>query len=64
MLMVTQLDTLFYASYRPGEELIILEIYRDESYIKELRKKETKFVTELVKLGHKVQKKFHGKKIS
>jgi putative phage-type endonuclease len=64
MLMVTQFDSLFYASYRPGEELIILEIYRDESYIKELRKRETKFIKELVKLGHKVQKKFYGKKIS
>jgi Ser/Thr protein kinase RdoA (MazF antagonist) len=64
MLMVTQLDSLLYASYRPGEELIILKIYRDESYIKELRKKEIKFMNELVKLGHKVQKKFHGKKVS
>ena len=64
MLMVTQLDSLFYASYRPGEELIILEIYRDESYIKELRKRETKFIKELVKLGHKVQKNFYGKKVS
>lgn len=64
MLMVTQLDSLFYASYRPGKELIILEVYRDESYIKELRKRETKFIKELVKLGHKVQKKFYGKKIS
>jgi predicted phage-related endonuclease len=64
MLMVTQLDSLLYASYRPSEELIILKIYRDESYIKELRKKEIKFMKELVKLGHKVQKKFHGKKVS
>ena len=64
MLMVTQLDSLSYASYRPGEDLIILEVYRDESYIKDLRKKEIKFVNELVKLGHKVQKKFHGKKVN
>jgi hypothetical protein len=64
MLMVTQLDSLFYASYRPGEELIILEIYRDENYIKKLRKRETKFISDLVKLGHKVQKKFCGKKVS
>jgi len=64
MLMVTQLDSLFYASYRPGEELIILEIYRDENYIKKLRKRETKFISDLVKLGHKVQKKFYGKKVS
>jgi hypothetical protein len=64
MLMVTQLDSLSYASYRPGEDLIILEVYRDESYIKDLRKKEIKFVNDLVKLGHKVQKKFHGKKVN
>lgn len=62
MLMVTQLDSLFYASYRPDQELIILQIYRDERHIKELRKRETKFISELIKLGHKVQKKFYGKK--
>lgn len=64
MLMVTQLESLCFAAYRPDEPLITFDVLRDERYIKELRKKETHFIQELAKRGHKVQKDFHGNKVN
>jgi putative phage-type endonuclease len=61
MLMVTQMDSLTYAVYRPGMRLLTLEISRNESYIKRLRKKEKEFVEELAENGHDVQFRFVGR---
>lgn len=61
MLMVTEMDSLTYAVYRPDKPLLTLEIYRNDSYIKRLRKKEKEFVQELVRRGHEVQYQFVGR---
>jgi hypothetical protein len=61
MLMVTELESLTYAVYRPDKPLLTLAVYRDESYIKRLRKKEKEFVQELVNRGHDLQHQFVGK---
>jgi putative phage-type endonuclease len=61
MLMVTQMDSLTYAVYRPGMPLLTLEVNRNESYIKRLRKKEKEFVEELAENGHDVQFRFVGR---
>ena len=64
MLMVTQLDSLQFAAYRPTEALITFEVFRDEQYIRELRRKEKDFIRELESHGHKIQTKFRGKPVS
>ena len=61
MLMVTEIESLIYAVYRPDQPLLTLEIYRDNSYIKRLRKKEKDFVQELVNRGHDMQNQFVGR---
>jgi len=60
MLMVTEMDYLIYAAYRPNEPLITLEVFRNEAYIRELRKKEKAFIKDLEAQGHKVQYEFRG----
>ena len=64
MLMVTELDSLTYAVYRPGMPLLTLKVGRDESYIKRLRKKEKEFVQELVNHGHEIQYHFVGRLVN
>ena len=64
MLMVTEMESLIYAVFRPSKPLLTLEIYRDESYIKSLRKKEKEFVRELENHGHQVQYQFVGRLIN
>jgi putative phage-type endonuclease len=61
MLMVTELESLTYAVYRPDKPLLTLEVYRNENYIKRLRKKEKEFVEELENRGHEVQYEFVGR---
>jgi putative phage-type endonuclease len=63
MLMVSELDYLFYCAYRPGETPVQFKIYRDENYIKTLRKKEIEFADKLIERGHKLESKFYGKEI-
>lgn len=63
ILMVTQHENMVFAAFRPNSKLIVIRVERDESYIKELRKKEIEFVQELIKKGHEIQKDFKGKKI-
>jgi putative phage-type endonuclease len=62
MLMISGLSSLYYASYRPYEELIVLEVGRDDSYINVMLKSELQFVRRLESHGHNMQKKFRGKK--
>ena len=64
MLMVTEMESLTYAVYRPDKPLLTLEIYRNDSYIKRLRKKEKEFVQELVNRGHDVQYQFIGRLVN
>jgi len=60
MLMVTQMDSLIFAAYRPQRQLITFEVFRNESYIRELRRKEKDFIKELEGYGHKIQNEFRG----
>ena len=60
MLMVTQMESLIFAAYRPDEPLISFEVFRNESYIRELRRKEKDFIKELKSHGHKIQSEFRG----
>ena len=64
MLMVTQLEYLTYAVYRPGMPLLTLRVERNESYIRRLRKKEKEFIEELVENGHDVQFRFVGRLVN
>jgi putative phage-type endonuclease len=64
MLMVTQMDSLIFAAYRPKEPLITFEVFRNESYIRELRRKEKDFIKELEGHGHKIQNEFRGYQVS
>ena len=63
ILMVTKHENMVFAAYRPDRKLIVIRIERDEAYIKKLRTKEIKFAQELIKMGHKIQRNFSGKKI-
>jgi putative phage-type endonuclease len=60
MLMVTQMESLIFAAYRPREPLITFEVFRNDSYIRELRRKEKNFIRELEGYGHKIQYEFRG----
>lgn len=64
MMMVSQLETILFAAYRPEEPLITLEIKRNDSYIKRMRKAEKDFIQLLSKRGHKAQNKFVGRRVS
>ena len=63
MMMVTQMDSLIFAAYRPQEPLITFEVFRNDSYIRELRRKEKGFIKELEKHGHKIQNEFRGHQV-
>ena len=63
MLMVTQLEQMTFAVFSPGDPLITLEVYRNETYIRELRRREKDFIRELEQKGHSIQKKFRGVRI-
>jgi putative phage-type endonuclease len=63
MLMVTQMESLIFAAYRPHQPLISFEVFRNDSYISELRRKEKDFIKELEGHGHKVQSEFRGKQV-
>jgi putative phage-type endonuclease len=64
ILMVSQLDKIVYAGYRPYKQLLILEIARDDSYISRLRRAEEDFAQSLRLKGHKLQNTFAGVPIS
>lgn len=64
ILMITQLDTIIYAAYRPYSQLITLEIGRSDAYISRLRETEEKFAESLRRKGHKLQAEFKGKQIT
>jgi putative phage-type endonuclease len=60
MMMITQHDSLKFAAYSPGDPLVVLNVKRDERYIKRLRQRELDFVRELESRGHKLQYEFRG----
>lgn len=64
MLMVTEMESLTYAVYRPDKPLLTIAIYRNDSYIKRLREKENEFVQELVNRGHDLQHQFVGRLVN
>jgi putative phage-type endonuclease len=61
MLMVSELDYLYYCAYRPSEIPVQFKIERDENYIKILRRKELEFADKLIEQGHILESKFYGK---
>lgn len=63
MLMITRMESLQFTAYRPDEPLITFEVFRNDAYIRELRRKEKAFIRELESHGHKIQTKFRGKPI-
>jgi putative phage-type endonuclease len=63
MLMVTQMESLVFAAYRPQKPLITFEVFRNDSYIRELRRKEKDFIKELERHGHKIQSEFRGYRV-
>jgi putative phage-type endonuclease len=63
MLMVTQMESLNFAAFRPNEKLITFEVFRNDSYISELRRKEKEFIKELEAHGHKIQREFRGSQV-
>jgi putative phage-type endonuclease len=64
ILMITQLDKITYAAFRPYRSLITLEIGRNETYISKLREAEQEFAESLRSKGHKLQNKFLGKPVN
>ena len=60
MLMVTQMESLIFAAYRPYLPVISIEVFRNENYIKTLLVKEKNFIEELESRGHKIQNEFRG----
>lgn len=63
ILMITGFDYLCFAAYRPDEQLVTIDVPRDERYINQLRKREREFARELAQKNHKMQKKFVGSKV-
>jgi putative phage-type endonuclease len=63
ILMVTQLDKLIYAAYRPNSRLITVEVGRNESYIKRMREAEELFAERLRRSGLVLQESFLGNRI-
>ena len=61
ILMITQLQKITYAAYRPDSEWVTIEVKRNNSYISRLREAEEKFAASLVKRGHKLQDQFIGR---
>lgn len=63
MLMITRMESLTFAVYQPNKPLFTVEAFRDDSYIRELRRKEKIFIKELEDHGHKIQYEFRGHKV-
>ena len=64
VMMITELEKIVFAAYRPGKETIILKVMRDERYIKQLRTAEFDFVGELESRGHDLQYEFRGVRVN
>lgn len=64
ILMVTQRESITFACFRPNKSLLTLDVYRDEKYIEQLRKRENEFVQELVDRGHDIQYQFVGRLVN
>jgi len=64
VMMITELEKIVFAAYRPGKETIILKVMRDERYIKQLRTAEIDFVRELESRGHDLQYEFRGVRVN
>ena len=61
ILMVTELESIVYAAFRPEKPIITLNIHRNDNYIKQLRKSENEFVEQLVERNHRMQYQFVGR---
>jgi putative phage-type endonuclease len=63
ILMITQLDKVIYAAYRPNSRLITIEVGRNEPYIKRLRDAEEQFAERLRSRGLVLQDSFRGSRV-
>jgi putative phage-type endonuclease len=63
MMMITQHESLKFAAYSPDDPLVVIDVKRDERYIKRLRQRELDFVRELESRGHKLQYEFRGHQV-
>ena len=63
-LMVTEIEYITYALYRPSKKLLTLKIQRNDTYIKKLRKQEKEFVKQLRAAGHEIQHQFVGRLVN
>ena len=63
ILMVTQRESMIFAAYRPNQEMITINVWRDGAYINKLRTLEKRFINELANLRHGVQSSFVGRKV-
>jgi putative phage-type endonuclease len=61
ILMITELEWIVYAAFRPDKPIITLNIHRNDDYIKQLRKNENDFVKQLVERNHRMQYQFVGR---
>jgi putative phage-type endonuclease len=61
MMMITGIECVVFAAYRPSMPLVTFEVSRDDKYIKHMRSTEIKFVRDLLKSGHSIQSTFKGK---
>jgi putative phage-type endonuclease len=64
ILMITQLEMIIYAAFRPNLPLIVIEVSRDDSYIKRMREAEVNFESLLANKGHLMQSDYRGRQIS
>jgi putative phage-type endonuclease len=64
ILMISQLEMITYAAYRPYEPLVIIEVGRNEAYIRRMREAEEDFGALLVAKGHELQGEYRGRQIS
>ncbi len=64
ILMVSQLDKIIYAAFRPQKPLVLIEVPRNDQYISRLRLAEEEFADQLVNRGHRWQSEFRGDPIN
>jgi putative phage-type endonuclease len=64
ILMISQLEMITYVAYRPYQPLVIIEVGRDNAYIRRMREAEEDFGALLVAKGHELQAEYRGRQIS
>jgi hypothetical protein len=58
--MISGHHLMTFAAFRPGKPLVLVDVKRDQNYIRKLRAKEQAFMEALIKRGLGWQRSFHG----